>query len=286
MAGFLFANDGSTPVAAQSIADTVDPMYQLHIHNKSKSVSFSGFVPEDFSIGLSADWSSPFADTSLLSDGSAMASQIIRQRAASGSRLAQRFAGSARDFARRSGYMNSALKFAGASTLHKLWTARVWTTPSYLTLDLPILINASKDTKTEVVEPIVRLLSLCAPSESPGGLLVPPGPSPAMALADKLAQIAEDTKDAVTGGDGVTETENSLSKTAGSILDDQESFTVEIGTFFRGTPMIVTNVTSNFDNMFEHGTGNPLNVDFVLTVESYFAITREDLIRWFGLAGE
>jgi hypothetical protein len=58
MAGFLFANDGSTPVAAQSIADTVDPMYQLHIHNKSKSVSFSGFVPEDFSIGLSADWAS------------------------------------------------------------------------------------------------------------------------------------------------------------------------------------------------------------------------------------
>lgn len=266
MAGFLFANDGSTPVAAQSIADTVDPMYQLHIHNKSKSVSFSGFVPEDFSIGLSADWASPFADTSLLDSGPKGSRNPFRND--------------------KAGFMNSALKFAGASTLHKLWTARVWTTPSYLTLDLPILINASKDTKTEVVEPIVRLLSLCAPSESPGGLLVPPGPSPAMALADKLAQIAEDSADAVTGGDGVTDTGNSLSKIAGSILDDQESFTVEIGTFFRGTPMIVTNVTSNFDNMFEHGTGNPLNVDFILTVESYFAITREDLIRWFGLAGE
>lgn len=285
MAGFLFANDGSATSKQSSITDTVDPMYQLHIHNKSKSVSFSGFVPEDFSIGLSADWSSPFADTSLLSDGSAMASQIIQQRAAAGSRLAQRFAGSAQDFARRSGYMNSALKFAGASTLNKLWTARVWTAPSYLTLDLPILINATKNTATEVIEPTVRLLSLCAPSEGPGGMLNPPGPSPAMAIADKLAQVASDTKDSVTGGDGVTTTENSLSKAAQSVLNDQESFTVEIGTFFRGTPMIVTNVTSNFDNMFEHGTGNPINVDFVLTVESYFAITREDLIRWFGLAG-
>jgi hypothetical protein len=102
-----------------------------------------------------------------------------------------------------------------------------------------------------------------------------------MAIADKLAQVASDTKDSVTGGDGVTTTENSLSKAAQSVLNDQESFTVEIGTFFRGTPMIVTNVTSNFDNMFEHGTGNPINVDFVLTVESYFAITREDLIRRF-----
>ena len=265
MAGFIFANDGSTALSKQSLADTVDPMYQLHIHNKSKSVAFSGFVPEDFSIGLSADWASPFADTSLLDSGPKGSKNPFRSEEA--------------------GNMNSALKFAGASTLHKLWTARVWTSPSYLTLDLPILINATKDTKTEVVEPVVRLLSLCAPSESPGGLLVPPGPSPAMAIMDKLDQIAEDTIDAIKGGDGVTTTETSLSKTTRSLLDDQESFTVEIGTFFRGTPMIVTNVTSNFDNMFEHGTGNPLNVDFILTVESYFAITREDLIRWFGLAG-
>ena len=176
-----------------------------------------------------------------------------------------------------------AANFAGFTTLNKLWTARVWSTPSFLSLDLPILLNAYSDTKKEIVQPLVTLLSLCAPSEGAGGLLVPPGPSPALAIAEKLGQVVNDTASQLTGGNGVTGDTNGM---AGKMLADGEAFYVEIGNFFRAYPMIVTNANSNFDNLFEDGSGNPINVDFVLSVESYFAITREDLIRWFGLSGD
>lgn len=254
MSSFLSAAGGGVTPLNKANPLTVDPMYMVKIYNTKKSIEFTGYVPEDFSIGLSANWTSKYADTPLSSMGNTKKGEILEASA----------------------------NFAGFTTLNKLWTARTWSSPSFLALDLPILLNAYSNTSTEIVKPLVTLLSLCAPSEGAGGILVPPGPSPALAIFEKAGQIVNDTGSMITGGSGVT---GNTDSEVGKLLADGEAFTVEIGTFFKAYPMIVTNVNSNFDNIFEDGTGNPINVDFILTVESYFAITREDLIRWFGQAG-
>lgn len=156
---------------------------------------------------------------------------------------------------------DTALKLGGASSIHKLASFKTWGGPSYLQLDLPIFVDAYSDTRSEVVETTYNLLSLCAPSEV-GGILVAPGPSPAKATANAAA-----------GTVGID-----------AQFDDEESFSVAIGNFFLMTPCVVDSVSANFDNVWEDGTGNPISVDFVLQVSSYFAVTREDLKKWLKLS--
>lgn len=156
---------------------------------------------------------------------------------------------------------DTALKLGGASSIHKLASFKMWGGPSYFTLDLPIFVDAYDDTRSEVVETTYNLLSLCAPSEV-GGILVAPGPSPAKAIANAAA---------ATAGQNVE-------------FSDDEAFTVDIGNFFSMTPCVVDSVSANFDNVWEDGTGNPISVDFVLQVSSYFAVTREDLKKWLKLS--
>ena len=48
------------------------------------------------------------------------------------------------------------------------------------------------------------------------------------------------------------------------------------------SPAIITNVSASGDSAFEDATGNPISADFMLTIESYFAVTRRDLAQWFG----
>lgn len=260
MAGYLVAagnlassvsSNLTNSLAVDALPKSVHPMYKLKIYNMKRTIEFSGYVPEDFSMAIASDWNSPFTDTSLLSK-----------------------------FGNTGENVDKALKFAGASSMHKLWSARVWAAPQYFSLDLPIMLNAESNTKREVVEPIIDLLSLAAPSESVGGMLVPPGPSPALAIGEKFGQIINDTINSATGGNGVTGQPDGI---VSKLLEDGEAFAVEIGTFFRAYPMVITSVNANFDNLFEHGTGNPINADFNLTVESYFALTREDLLRWFKM---
>ena len=219
--------------SGQSKSDlmTVDPMYKLKIFNKARTVSFSGYTPPTFSISLSSNWNAPFSDTSILDKAAEM----------TGSNTL--------------GTVSSGVKLGGGSTMLKLLSAQYWTGPSYLTLDLPIILDAYTSTKEEVVDPLVQLLSLCAPSEGTGGLLIPPGPSPA-------ASIVNGASDS-------------------SPLDDDESFFVEIGKFLRINPVVVKSVTASFDNVWEDDSGNPISVDFVLSISSYFAVTREDLLKWF-----
>lgn len=214
----------------------VDKMYQLHIHNKAGTVKFSGYVPEDFNISLASNWASPFGGVSL--------ADVPNNRAQNA---------------------NKALKFAGYSSIHKLASARVWDSPQYLTLELPIFLDAYHSTQEEVMDPMVQLLSMAAPDEWMG-FFVPPGPAP----AKEVLNAAVDT---LTEAVGVTATNE---------FNLEEAFTVRLGTFFAMTPAIITNVSASGDCAFEDSTGHPIAADFMVTVESYFAVTRKDLQAWFN----
>lgn len=249
MANYLMPSSGapSAPVTSNRGRDdiiSVDDMYRLRIYNKSRTIEFGGFVPPEFNIAISAQWQAPFSDVSLMSAGTDITGSSKLDAASNA------LGGAAK-----------AAKFAGGSTINVLQTGQVWTGPSFLTLDLPILLDAYADSKKEVVEPLVQLLSLCAPELGTGGMLIPPGPSPAATLANSVGSKLG----------------------AGEILSNGEEFTVEIGNFFTMQPCIITSSSSQFENIWEDGSGNPISVDFVLQISSYFAVTREDLRQWFHL---
>lgn len=265
MANYLMPAEGGQATAVGSTRSrddiiSVDNMYRVKIYNKSGTIKFTGFIPPDFSFSLSSQWDAPFANTSLAdiaAKGGDALSTVGGKLGAAGA-----FIGN------NAGAMDKALRFAGASSMHKLASARVWGGPSYLSIDLPIFVDAYSDTKSEVVDTTINLLSLCAPSEN-GGLLMPPGPSP-------LKSVSMETLTLAAGGGGA----DAANAAIGNILEDSEAFFVDIGNFFSMSPCVVDSVSANFDNVWEDGTGNPISVDFILQVSSYFAVTREDLKKW------
>lgn len=231
MANYLMPAGNLAPISAPARTRddiiSVNNMYRMKLYNNAGTVKFEGFIPPEFSITLSSAWNSPYANTSLLELGST----ALGNAASAG------------------------MKVAGGSSMMKAASAQVWQGPSYLDIDLPVFLDAYSDTQIEVVNNVVELLSLGAPSEGIGGILIPPGPAP-------LSQVANE----------VTGTE---------MLDSAEAFHLDIGNFFSMSPAVINNVTAAFDNVMEDGTGNPLTCDFVLQVRSYFAVTREDLRKWF-----
>lgn len=227
----------------------VDEMYRVHIYNKSGTIRFSGYVPEEFNFSLQSSWMSPFESMGLAD----MAGATGNEKAA--------LAG---------GAVDGAMKFAGLSTLNKLATARVWGAPSFFSLELPIFLDAYSSTEAEVLLPMLQLLCMAAPYETNGMFLVPPGPKPSKEVLNAISQTVS----------------SSLSDAGMDVklpeFDDNEAFTVQIGTFFAMSPAVITSVSGNGDSAFEDESGKPISADMMLTVESYFACTRNDLYKWFG----
>lgn len=238
MANYFMRGAATVPAGAARSRDDmthVEEMYRLHIHNAAGTIKFTGYVPEDFNFSLASTWSSPLAALSM-SDSTNSTAQAV----------------------------GATVKFAGGSTMHKLASARVWDAPQYLTLELPIFLDAYHSTDEEVIGPMVQLLSMAAPDEV-NGLLIPPGPAPAKEVLNAAMDMASEA----------------IGTRLGSEFESKESFTVRLGSFFAMSPAIITNVSGSGDSAFEDVSGNPISADFMLTVESYFAVTRKDLLKWF-----
>ena len=263
MANYLMPSDGeaaTTPGVARGRDDiiSVDNMYRVKIYNKSGSIKFSGFIPPDFSFSLASAWSAPFGDTTM-ADWAEKGGNALG--GVGGNRVLDAVGSAGRFIGNNAQSANRAMKFSGASTMNKMLSAKLWGGPSYLEINLPIFIDAYYDTREEVVATTVNLLGLCAPTDIGAGVLIPPGPSPFKQTTNEAA-------------DSVGQNTN---------LDDAEAFTVDIGNFFTMGPCVVDSVNANFDNVWEDGSGNPISVDFILQVSSYFAVTREDLKKWLKL---
>lgn len=251
MANYLIKGSGAAaPAPSRSREDVmhVDEMYRVHIYNKAGTIKFSGYVPEDFNFSLQSSWVAPFESMGLTDASAATGRQSL---------------------ATKGMIVDSALKFSGLSSMHKLATARFWGSPSFFSIELPIFLDAYSSTEAEVLVPMLQLLCTAAPYEA-AGFLVPPGPVPSKEILNAVSSMAED----VLGGMGA---DVNLPE-----FDSQEAFTVQIGTFFMMTPAVITSVTGSGDSAFEDVSGRPISADMMLTIESYFACTRQDLYKWFG----
>lgn len=253
MANYLIPSVGR-PIAASSGGTaskrdliTVDDMYLTKITSRSndgESESFTGYVPEDFNIDLSGEWE-PFGGFS----------ELIQSVAGSGV----------------TDVVQTINKGAiGGKLANKFLTPQVWNGPSYLSLDLPIELNAWENTKKDVVDPIKSLMKLIAPSTSPAGMVNIPGPSP-------VEQIGRALQGRFSNPNQTQQAQqNAEELLAGRII------TVEIGTFFRMEPCIITNVNTAFDALFEHGTGLPISSVVNVQVQSYYPVMAEDIENWFN----
>lgn len=285
MASFITPSSGepSVPFASRSKASmvNVDKIYQILIQNKSGSIRFSGYVPESFTIGLSSGWACPFDSMTIVGAGAQLAGAL--EGGATGSRLAaiqQAVAAKVKTAER----FDKVARMAGLSSYHKLLSAQVWDAPGYLTLELPIFLDAYESTENEVIRPMVGLLSCSAPSEV-GGIMIPPGPIPVLQALEGILTMGETTADRVgntvkaRNGEPLADSANSMEGT----FDDTEAFTVEIGKYFKMYPVVIESVSASNENVFEDVTGRPVSADVSVSIKSYFAVTRSDLHRWFGL---
>lgn len=164
------------------------------------------------------------------------------------------------------GRIETIAKAAGASTKTRFLSAQAWQGPAYLQLSLPIQINAYVDTKKEVIDKLVQVSKFATPTVADTGMMVAPGPAPLAAIGVEAASLLS-----------LNGLQAQLSK-----IDEDQMIYVQIGRFFRMTPCIVTNVTAAFSGQPEDVTGNPMGIDLNLELSSYYAVTHEDLLKWFA----
>lgn len=223
----------------------VDPIYRTTIRNRSGTMSFSGYIPTDFQIAMSSGWTPLFSGS--MADLAGQAG-LIKEGAAAA--------------------IGAAGQLAGASSRIKTMTGQAWTEPAYLQISLPIEIHAYEDTKEEIINQLIRISKLVTPKEVGGGevggvsvklgALQPPGPAAAVSILQELS-----------GGANLT-------------IDDEFEIICQVGKFFRMTPCVVTNVVAALNGQMEDESGNPMGVDFNLELTSYFAVTQQDIEKWFA----
>lgn len=238
-------------VRAKNDVQHVEKMYKTRIYNRpglAGGISISGYTPEDFAINIMANWEEPLGS---LSD----------------------IGGSAADFlgGPAGAVVQGGLKLSGRNA-NVAGSAKVWQGGSTLMFELPMKISAYDDTTKEIMTPLKRILKLCTPFLSGGGSLVAPGPNP-LEFAKILASAGS-----ISGS--ASNWETALQKAL-----NQTAFYLEIGTFFKMFPCVITNVSANFNGMFEEGTGFPTSIDLNMAVESYLTPTSYDIDNWI-LGGE
>lgn len=250
MANYLVQKAGRPfPLSLTSKQDDlayIDPMYKMRLYsrgNSAGSIDIEGYVPESFQLNIASDWGA-------VHDGSMIdvAANLIP-----GASQALQVA-------------SKGAEAGGLST--RIWqgSAQQWSGGSYLDFSLPFKVRAWIDTEGEVMGPLRNILKLVTPTLVAGGAMLAPGPTP-------VSQISKDLLQAV-GAD-------TLSEAATSVLGG-EVIRLEIGTWFRMYPCVIQSVNVEIDSLFEHGTGNPMSVNFEINVKSYYTVTRQQLDEWIG----
>lgn len=137
----------------------------------------------------------------------------------------------------------------GATTQNKWQSAAIWSGGSELAIEVPFVLQAyDANDAGEIIRKMRDLLALAAPSENDAGMLSSPGPVPK-----------------IFGESSVLEGNHIM---------------IEIGTFFKMEPCIITSITEDFDTQFE-STGKPIGAVVRIQLRSYWTCTKQDLQRYF-----
>lgn len=257
MANYL-QKDAARPVSSQSsgvvgtgsIPD-VDGMYTTEITASDDGVTsfvFKGYIPEDFNIDMDANWS-PNGGINEAITGAVDSATGGAASAISNATL------------------------GGKPVPSRQGSYHTWDGPSYLSLTLPFELMAWSSGQTDVLDPMVAMMSLISPREQAGpealqdsngqggGLLLPPGLSPAEAVLD-----------------------------SGNREFAGRRISCRVGKFFHldgiNDPCLITNVSTAIDSQFEDQTGIPISAVMNVQLVSYFPMTDLAVKRIFRAGGQ
>lgn len=212
-------------------------MATLNVKRDNKDyLNISTPLPESFSFGLNSEYSRPLDQplSSLNSGGGGLANNQYVQAGVTA--------------------------ITGQTTKMKLLSGAVWSGGSYLSISLPFLLHAYTNAKQDVMNKLVQLMCLAAPSEDGlGGTLRAPGPTVANLDALMEGNFSMQGNPMQFGGDVIT---------------------VNLGRFITLSPCIIREVTPTFDTVFDQN-GTPMGVSVNVTIETFFTTTQEDLLKFF-----
>jgi len=165
MASPLFLNVGtaSQPTPSSKTLTGVVPHYQVSLDVRGdETVGSSGKkifpiianLPERFNMEFSSQWDAPIA------------------RASAGD-----IASAATGGAVSAATINAGLSGSGVGKATRAQSFQVWESSSSMKFNIELVFRALTNSQTDVREKHIALLKLTAPSEGPGGILLPPGPN-------------------------------------------------------------------------------------------------------------
>lgn len=198
----------------------------IAVRNGRKTVHVVAPLPENYSFQLATDWGNPF-------------NQPLSNLASVGGNGVAQAANAA---------VSGATAINGATDQAKWLSGAVWTGGSLFQIDVPFVIQAYEDTKSEVLQVMRDMLKLVAPAESEEGLLRAPGPTAGNAF--------------------------NFSTTG-------EEITIRIGEFFTMSPCVIESVNCDFDTQMDNDNHCPLSCTITVTAKSYWTTTKEDLDSFF-----
>jgi hypothetical protein len=164
---------------------------------------------------------------------------------------------------------NQVSQLAGYSPITKFSTRRIWKGTSPIALNLKLRFQSVVDTKREVMDPYLALMSMILPGEGAEigktGIKIPfikpPGPGP---FYSKTAQKVGGKKVAgFKGGDKIS---------------------VGIGRFFFLPSVIVREVVPVFDMRVDE-FGQPISAEITVVLETYEILTKADMKKAFASGG-
>lgn len=191
-------------------------------------------IPENFDFSLASTYDRPFAEP--------LAAKIADKAGGDPSKVAY-----AEQIVRATTGLTSVMKYLSGS---------VWSSGSSMQISIPFVVVAHDNAYLEVTEKIKKLTQLAAPSTSPVGTLIAPGPH--------LANFEQ-----IKSGDF----------SGGARLGGDEII-LRIGRFMRFTPCVINSVHTTFDTQFDQ-MGNPIAATINVAFEAFWTTTKEDLEEFF-----
>ena len=199
---------------------------QLVTITNSKLGVIKALCPANFNLELQAEWSQKNGfGAKELADAAKKAGKIT---------------------ARRNKEIQLGLDLTGMSgTTSKYLTGHFFEASAPIRTTIPLELIAESDPQSEVIEPLIALYSMAAPSEW-GGILIPPGPS-----------------------------------VVGTALKMGENISIQIGNIISFDNVIINSVSGEIDTRLDFND-NFFHVKVDIHFTSFFTVSRKDIRKMFG----
>lgn len=198
-----------------------------------------GYLPETFSIGVSSEWSEPFANVS-------------------------------------AGQLADAVQLVtNMRPVSQAMTMQVWQGTAPVRFNMRFHFVAYSDAYMDVVQPVERLMRLTVPFRKAGGILVPPGPNVQwlQGIASQFGGGQSNAPTNLTFGSSQQNANSSSGETPKVLDNARGKISLAIGRFLWFENVVVESVDTEFDTAFT-SEGFPISARTDITFKTFTVLTQ------------